>query len=120
MGGSGSSGYDLPGTAWSGSGGGPAGPESDDPCSRLSFSAFVSSPDPAIVDGLSVGDVLDVVLTDSGGVPLVELRVGGGSVAGTLTTNLPQLLVCLEAGRAYVADVRSVSGGAVQVRVRAA
>ena len=114
MGGSGSSGYDPP-TPRPGDGALPG----DDPCARLSFSAYISSPDPDVVPDLEVGDILDVVLTDNDGVPLVELRTDDASVAGTLTTNLGRLLPCIER-RAYVAEVTSIDGGAVQVDVRAA
>lgn len=115
MGGTGDPGYDPPRPSPAD----PGGPQPDDPCARLTFLAYASSPDPAVVGRLAVAEVLDVVLTESGGVPLVELRTHDLRVAGTLTTNLAQLLPCL-AGRAYVAEVISVSGGAVQVHVRAA
>lgn len=120
MGGSGSSDYDRPMPPRRSSGVGPGGgSRDDDPCARLTFSAFISSPDPAVVTGLAVGDVLDVVLADSAGVPLVELHGTDGRVAGTLTTYLDRLLPCLD-GRAYVAEVTSVAGGAVQMQVQAA
>lgn len=119
MGGSGESGYDPPRPSRPDPGGGSGGPPPEDPCARLSFPAFVSSPDPAVVGELAIGDVLDVVLTDSAGVPLVELQMGDGRVAGTLTTNLARLLPCLD-GHAYVAEVTSVTGGAVQIQVHPA
>ena len=121
MGGTGDSGYDPPRPLRPDPGGGPGGgTQPDDPCSNLRFSAFVSSPDPAVVGGLAVGDVLDVVLNDSAGVPLVELHTAAGGVTGTLTTNLPRLLPCLEAGYSYVSEITSVAGGAIQVQVRPA
>lgn len=120
MGGTGDSGYDLPKPSRPDPGGGSGGgPQPDDPCARLVFPAFVSSPDPAVVGGLAVGDVLDVMLTESAGVPLVELHATDGRTAGTLTTNLARLLPCLDI-RAFAAEVTSVTGGAVEVQVRPA
>lgn len=63
--------------------------------------------------------MLDVVLTDSAGIALVELHTSAGGLLGTLTTSLDRLLPCLD-GHAYVAEVTDIAGGAVQVRVRAA
>lgn len=99
--------------------GGPGGTGGeDDPCARLRFDATLSSPEPAVVGLLVVGELLAVVLATADGVRLVEVRTADGRLAGTLMTNLPELLACLDRGVAYLAEVRSVAGGAVRVVVR--
>lgn len=99
--------------------GGPgAGSTSDDGCARLTFPATLSSPEPTVVETLLVGQVLNVVRTEREGVRLVEVRTADGRLTGTLTSSLPDLLRCIEAGFTYAADVVSRDGGVVRVQVR--
>lgn len=97
----------------------PGGPGGEpDPCGRLMFDATLSSPEPAVVEVLVVGELLGVMLATADGVRLVEVRTADGRLAGTLMTNLPELLACLGRGVDYLAEVRSVDGGAVRLAVR--
>lgn len=89
-----------------------------DSCARLTFPAVVSSPEPQVVSTLVSTQLLNVVPSERNGVPLVELRTTDGRLAGTLTSSLPELLRCIDAGYSYVAEVVSVDGGAVHVQVR--
>ena len=89
-----------------------------DSCARLTFPAVVSSPEPEVVSTLVPTQLLNVVPTERNGVPLVELQTTDGRLAGTLTSSLPELLRCIDAGYSYVAEVLSIDGGAVQVQVR--
>lgn len=100
-------------------GGGSAADTGDtDNCTRLTFPAVLSSPEPTVVDTLVVGQLLNVVLNDRGGVRIAELQTADGRLAGTLTTSLPELFRCIDRGNSYVAEILSIDGGAVRVQVR--
>ena len=111
----------MSGGGGSGGGGGGFGPpDSGTDCARLRFLATLQSPQPDAVAGLKEGDVLDVVLAPGSGTtpPVVEVRLPDGTTVGALIEHLTELLRCLGQGVQYVAEVRSISGGAVRVQVR--
>ena len=102
-----------------GFGGGTGGPSDDGTeCEKLRFNTMLASPDPAVVALLAVNDVLDLEIRNQAVAALA--RSAGGSPAGYIIDRLPQLLRCLQAGTAFEADVKSISGGAVTVEVHAA
>ncbi len=97
-------------------GGGDGGIGVPDPCSLIE-DTILNSPVPAVVGKLKAGDVLSVSLQRG---PPVRVIVGtaAGVTAGSFTgAKLPQIIKCLEAGVAYKADVVSVKGAAVRIRV---
>lgn len=101
----------------SGSGGGGVGGGAVDPCA-ISQTAPINSPKPAVVSTISVGDVLDVVLTGVAPHRVLEVRVPGGAAAGSLTHRGHLSLVdCIDKGNTYRAEVIQRTGGAVVVRV---
>ena len=104
-----------------GGGGGPSFPEQGDPvdCEELAFDATLSDPIPGVVDDLQEGDVLVVELrTEPRRISVVDEN---GREAGAIATQQwDRLLECLQLGNEYEADVLSVDGGAVRVRVRPA
>ena len=103
------------GTGGSGSGGPPGG---EDQC-ILSFQTTIFGPVPGVADHLSVGEVLTVVLTAT---PTSQVGVftsalaQAGSIGGA--RQLPTLIGCLQNGVNYSADVISVNGSNVGIRVR--
>lgn len=104
-------------TGGSGDGGAGGG---EDPCALVQ-DAPINSPKAAVVSGLSVGDVLDVVLTGTAPHRVLEVRVPGGSAAGSLThRGHLSLIRCIDAGNVYAAEVIQRTGGAVVVRVQRA
>lgn len=103
------------GAASGGTGGGGAGV---DPCDIVQTAAL-NSPQPAVVRGLSVGDVLDVVLGGTTARPVLEVKMSGGAVAGSLThRGHVEIINCITAGNQYEAVVVQKSGGIVTVRVQ--
>lgn len=108
-----------------GGGGGGAGPgfaeQSSPPaCEDLDFVTALSDPIPDIVEGLREGDTLRVELQTEPHRRIAALT-NSGEVAGAVATQqFDRLLECLQAGNAYQAEVRSVDGGDVRVRVHPA
>lgn len=87
------------------------GPDSDD-CSALRLKDSVASPDPAFL--FVVGVLLDVVVNP--GPPVTVPLLHRGARVGSLHP-FPALVRCLNQGVTFQAEVVSVSGGDIQVRV---
>ena len=97
-------------------GGGEGGAGGGDPCSLIE-DTNLNSPVPAVVATLKRGEVLTVRLVPGPPVRVV-VQTAAGLTAGSITgAKLPQIIKCLEAGVDYKADVVSVKGAAVRVRV---
>lgn len=97
-------------------GGGEGGAGGGDPCSLIE-DTNLNSPVPAVVATLKPGEVLAVRLVPGPPVRVV-VQTAAGLTAGSITgAKLPQIIKCLEAGVGYKADVVSVKGAAVRVRV---
>ena len=108
----------TPTGAGSGVGGGGGGGGASDPCDIVQTAAL-NSPQPAVVAGLNVGDVLDVMLGGTAARPVLEVRTPGGAIAGSLTHRGHVAIIdCIAAGNQYVAIVVQKSGGIVTVRVQ--
>lgn len=75
----------------------------------------ISSPVPAVVQTLNVGDILDVSLLGTS--QLIVLH--NGQPAGAITSPKMMLFVnCIaEFGNVYVARVLSINGGQVRIKV---
>lgn len=105
----------------SGSSGGGGGGSWDNPptaCDLLDISTQLSSPKAEVIEGLAVGDVLDVALQAGAGTAVVVLR--DGKLAGGLASpDVLRLRECLESGTQYSAVVREINDAQVKVRVRA-
>ena len=100
--------------AGGGSGAGGGG-SSTDPC-NIDEIAPINSPQPAVIRALSVGDRLDVQVT---GAPRRILQlVAGAGVAGSLThRGALNIVNCIDAGNGYEAEVITINGGQVTVRI---
>ena len=89
-------------------------------CPGLGFIATLASPDPDRVDSLKAGDILDVDLIEEGGVTIIRVVQSDGTVIGSVVSGrAAQLRECLQRGFTYDAEVDSVVGGAVTVRISA-
>lgn len=108
----------MSGGGGGGGGAGPGFPEQGEPvdCADLTFATTLSDPIPEVVDDLKEGDVLAVELrTEPRRISVVD---GDGRDAGAIATQQwDRLLECLQSGNEYEAEVLSVDGGAVRVRV---
>ena len=100
-----------------GGGGGGGGEGGTDPCD-IAQNAPINSPNPAVVPGLTVGDVLDVVLAGTTARPVLEVRTAIGQLAGSLThVGHLSLIRCIGVGHGYRAEVIQRVGGTVVVRI---
>lgn len=98
-------------------GGGGGGGTGTDPCAIVQ-DAPINSPKPAVVNALSVGDILDVVLTGVQPHRVLEVRTLAGLAAGSLThRGHLALIACIDQGNSYSAEVIQRSGGSVVVRI---
>lgn len=115
--GSGSGGSSGSGETPSAGGGGGAGGggSSTDPCD-IDEIAPVNSPQPAVIRTLSVGDRLDVQVT---GAPRRILQlVAAAGVVGSLThRGALNIVNCIDAGNGYEAEVITINGGLITVRI---
>lgn len=101
----------------SGGGGGGGGDPQPPSCDSLGFDAQLTSPQSAVVATLTVGEVLDVVLSSLKGQTIVHV-LKAGQIAGGLTgLDASHLRRCMEQGHTYRATVLSINGGQVRVRV---
>lgn len=103
----------------SGSGGGGFGGGGDGEvsCDRLSFETQLSSPKPAVVSGIEVGDVLSVEVEPQGAVQVVVIKHRGQVAGGITSPRMVRLLECLQLGSRYSATVVRIVGGQVIVRI---
>lgn len=100
-------------------GGGGAGGDPD--LCDIVETAALNSLQPGAVGALKVGDILTVNLNRSGPNPVVEILGPGGQRVGALThRGHVRIIGCIDQGRAYVAVVLSIRGGAVEVRIEPA
>lgn len=78
----------------------------------------MNSPNPAVVPGLSVGDVLDVFLSGTPPRRVLTVITATGTVAGSLThVGHLRIIRCIDNGNIYRATVIQKTGGSVVVRV---
>ncbi len=102
----------------SGGGGYGPGPTSlDSPCSSLTLEAPLQSPKPSVVKKLKVKDKLEVISRGKDG-PIIARHSRHGD-AGSIVERMANLLRCLEEGTEYIAEVLSIEGGTVRVKVTA-
>lgn len=103
----------------SGSGGGGGGgfPQEDIACDRLQFETTLSSPAPAVVSGLTVGSVMDV-LVQGGATETIVLVLNGSVAGGIVSPKARRLRECIGAGTVYKAIVTAIRGPAlITVRI---
>jgi len=78
---------------------------------------ILNSPVATVIAALRPGDVLHVQL-QVGPPRILQARNAAGRVAGSITCpEMPQIIDCIRKGSVYGADVLSVSGGRVQIRI---
>jgi hypothetical protein len=75
----------------------------------------LASPNITVVNTLTVGSVLTVVLQNA---PLRVVAMAGAATAGSITSaRLPDIIQCLRSGQRYEARVTQINGGAVTVEI---
>jgi hypothetical protein len=103
----------MTGQSSRGSSGG-AGSVPEDFCSTLSFESIVNSPNPSVVQKISVSDPLSVELIQSQGTEVVALLFGA-DILGGMARNGERLKQCIQAGYEFQGHVRSLNQGLVKV-----
>ena len=100
-----------------GGGGGGGVPDTPPSCNDLKFTILVSSPQPAAVAALKVGDVLDIDVAQRGAQVVVRVLQNDTLVGGLAGPDATRLRNCIEDGHDYQAEVLSITGGQVRVEV---
>lgn len=95
----------------------PSRPEPPRDCKAIDFITQVSSPKPAIVGRLNVGDVLDIEAHDYQGRTVLVLTSQAELVGGLASAQAAKILECIVDGHRFVADIESVTAGQVRIRV---
>lgn len=100
-----------------GSGGGGGGGSDFVPCEMLKFDAQLTSPQPAVVQTMTAGDVLDVNIVSLNGQQVLQALKNGQAAGGLIGADASRLRECILSGHAFRAVVLSVNGGQVRVHV---
>jgi hypothetical protein len=88
-------------------------------CSLLVIETQLSSPQPNVIGTLTLGEVLDVDLQQTGVVAVVVALKNGVVAGGIAATSLNQLRDCIEGGTVYQATVTGINGGQIRIRITA-
>lgn len=88
-------------------------------CERLVIETQLSSPQPAAIGALKVGDVLEIALQQSGTVAVVVALANGTMVGGIAATSLNQLRDCIVGGSIYQATIIAINGAQIRIRITA-
>ncbi len=86
-------------------------------CELLVQETQLSSPKANVIQGLKVGEVLQVEVKKEGDLRLVQVMRKGQLAGGLTSPEVGQLRECLFKGFEYDATVIAVSDGQVRVRV---
>ena len=105
----------MSGHGGGGSSGGGASFEPD--CGSISFNTDINSPQENEMDGLTINDKLDVVL--SGNIVVVKRRDTEDILGSVNWSSISKLIECLHDGFEYVAVVQDIQDGLVKVHISA-
>lgn len=114
---SGSGGGYTGGSSGGGIGGGGSGGSANGSCETLIIRTSMSSPKPAVLKNLKANDILLVELENDTGPVLLKTKdkeLAGSVVSGQLI----RLIQCLTAGYSYIAIIKSIEKGKVDIEVR--
>lgn len=91
--------------------------DSSTDCSNVSFTTTLASPNPLVVSGLVIAEILDV---NKGADNSLHVYDGNGKLVGALlTTHRNKIIECIDNGFEFIAIVKSINGGNCTVLVRA-
>jgi len=103
----------------SGGGGGGGIPDPPSDCARFTKEVVLSSPNPAVLPALTVGEILVLQFEPTSNQRVIQAVTDAGIVAGSVTGEAG-LRTCMIEGHDYVAEVLGVQGGSCRVRIRVA
>lgn len=98
-------------------GGGSSRGDHDSPCDKLRFEAQLTSPQPAVVETLSIGDILAITTVIMKGQVVVQVHKNSQVAGGLTGPDATRLRNCMDEGHQYKATVRAINGGQVRVHV---
>lgn len=101
----------------SGGDGPPVPPAGPTPCEQLKFRTTLQSPVEDVISRLRPNDVLDLDLRQLQGAPVI-IAVSAYGDAGSITSRMPDLIRCIQAGNDFIANVVSIDDGMVVVHVQ--
>jgi hypothetical protein len=104
----------MSGGGGSGSGGGFGGDGGLD-CSAIKFDAFLSSVNPEVLQNVKEGDRLPIELRSDPRSLVVVLP--DGRVLGAITRKVRELLRCIQQRVEFMATIKNINGGDVEVFV---
>ena len=104
----------APGSGGRGKGG--RGGAECDPCNLVERTAL-NSPVMAVLSRFRPGMILDVEL-DTGPPPRLVAKDSGQTAGAITSRSMAQIILCIQGGRSYEAEVLSVNGGLCVVEVR--
>ena len=91
----------------------------DDKCAIVERT-ILNSPNPSVVAGLIVGNILMIALETQPRSRLVA-KTSAGVVAGAITsTRIVDIIECIQNGSAYEAEVLAINSGKVEIEIRLA
>lgn len=86
-------------------------------CAALFINTTLASPDPDVIEGIEVDDILEIIAETNDGP--IQAITSDGNVAGNIVSSRYLLLLkCLQDGVRYTAKVTSHDDGAVNVLIR--
>lgn len=91
--------------------------DSNTDCSNVSFTTALASPNPLVVSGLVIGELLDVNKDTDNSLRVYNLN---GELAGALlTAHRDKIIECIDNGFEFMAIVKSIKGANCTVLVKA-
>lgn len=93
------------------------GPSKETDCELLAFEVGLASPQASVVTQVQVGDSLEVVIDTSGTNPTIAVMKDADALGAIIGSRMEDLYRCIQEGHNYQAEVLSLDGGDVQVRI---
>lgn len=91
----------------------------DDKCAIVERTVL-NSPNPTVVAGLNVGDILQVELETQPRSRLVAKTTVGATAGAITSTSIVDIIECIQNGSAYEAEVLAINSGKVEIEIRLA
>jgi hypothetical protein len=88
-------------------------------CENLVINTQISSPKMQVIQGITVGTVLEVVIELASTVSVVVVKHKGHIAGGVASPNVQRLRECIQQGTVYQAQVIAVNGPQVNIRIAA-
>lgn len=86
-------------------------------CSSLTIRTKLASPDRRVIDEISIGESLNIVLTPPAG-PVTAVTNDGKTAGAILHVDIDSLIECISDGHEYVAKVLEINMGNCEVLIK--